>query len=981
MSEVPNEEPNEAAQEAAQEAAPEAAPEAATDAKTRGPKFFVPEVIQTSAMDCGPASLKATLGGFGIHVNYDRLRERCQTDVDGTSVSALETLGQQLGLNAETILVQLDSLLMKDANSLPAIVVTNTAGGYHFVVVWSVHGNYLQIMDPGSGRTFVRKDRFLERVASVSLPFEIAQWREWAETGSDSIVPLRAKMKSIGATQADCDALIARATADAGWHTFAALDASVRMVRALVDSDAIPSGRGAVKLVGDLVGESVTALHAGTPAPIPQNFWTVRPSMDEDGDVRLHVTGAVLLYVESALEKPAETLAGPSTSAERPHAGVGGGRLSIVAPAPIPGRRTVFGQQMMMQLGEGRGSRMSVWSGHVMPKTLVQELAAADVRPHKLFWDMARLDAKSGVFVMLALAAFAVLVGTIDVLVMRGLSDVLGRLALPSQRISMICAIVGFLIIALTIESVRSLLEQRIGRGLETRLRVTFLEKLPKLEDRYLKTRPISDMASRAHLLQTLREVPTFAVQLVNTVLNLFVTGGLLIWLFPEGWWLVLTTLAISMTIPLVAFRGVDDQFGKIATHGGALFRFYLDALLGVVPVRVHGAERVIRREHEGLLTEWARSSRDLQRAMFAIHLVDGIIGGAITVGLVYAFIAGGGAVQKMLILVYFAQRVPSIGSSLINVFSGYPPLKHNALRLFEPLGAAETNVTTPPQKPKRGPVKGVALSFKDVEVVASGRALLSDLNLDIPAGSHIGIVGASGAGKSSLLSVLLGWLQATSGRVTVDGRPLDAPRLARLREETAWVDPGIHLWNASILDNLLYGSGEEAIHHMQDALERSDVLDVLERLPEGLLTNLGEGGARVSGGQGQRIRFGRALMKKDARLVLLDEPFRGLERDRRQTMLARAREYWKTSTLVLVSHDVSDTLGLDRVLVVDDGRVIEDASPADLMADPNSRYRMLVEADREVRVKLWEETAWRRVRIERGNLIETVTTHPEAAE
>ena len=956
------------------EESPTTEEEAQPEGKTRGPKFFVPEVIQTSAMDCGPATLKATLGGFGIHVNYDRLRERCQTDVDGTSVAALEQLGQQLGLNAESILVPLDTLLMKDAKSLPAIVITNTPGGYHFVVVWSVHGDYLQIMDPGAGRSFVKKDRFLERVATVTLPFEPDVWRDWAETGSDSRTPLIAKIKAIGGTDKDAEAFFAYAEADATWRTFAALDAAVRMARALVDSGAIVKGPGAVTLVSSLIEESVQAVLNNARTPIPDVFWTAQGFTDDEGTERLAVKGAVLLYVESAALEPEATLEDSAVKQ-----GVSSRRLSVLMPQPVPGRRsTLLGENTVMrtmQMGNGNvaGSRLSVWSGHVMPKTMVQELAANEVRPAKLFWDLLRLDASAAVYVAVALTALSIVITTIDVMMMRALPDILGRLTLASQRITIIGAIVFFLIVAFVLGAVRAQFAQRMGRGLETRLRVSFLEKLPRLEDRYLRTRPLSDMASRAHLLQMLRGVPAFAIGLFSSVLDLFITGGLLIWIFPQRWWLVVITLAISMAIPVVAFKGIDEYFAKIAAHGGALFRFYLDALLGVVPVRVHGAERVVRRQHEELLTEWARSSYNLQRAMFGVQIVEGLIGGMITVGLVYSFVTGGGDISKMLILIYFAQRIPAIGGGLVGSFTSWPSLKHNALRLFEPLGAAETNTQAqPPGGTRIGPTKGVKIVFRNVEVVAGGNALLKGLKLEIPSGAHIGIVGASGAGKSTLLSVLLGWLTPTEGRVMIDGRPLDSVRLARLREEIAWVDPGIQLWNSTILDNMMYGSNEEAIGQMQEALHLSDVVEVLERSPDGLLTNLGEGGARVSGGQGQRIRFGRALMKKHARLVLLDEPFRGLERDRRQALLDRARTYWKDSTLMLVSHDVSDTLGLDRVLVVDGGEVIEDGPPAELMLNPESRYRALVEADRGVRVALWEETDWRRVRLDRGALVET---------
>jgi ATP-binding cassette subfamily B protein len=216
----------------------------------------------------------------------------------------------------------------------------------------------------------------------------------------------------------------------------------------------------------------------------------------------------------------------------------------------------------------------------------------------------------------------------------------------------------------------------------------------------------------------------------------------------------------------------------------------------------------------------------------------------------------------------------------------------------------------------------------------------------------------------------LLGWVQAAEGEVLVDGRPLDDQAVAGLRAETAWVDPAIQLWNRTLYDNVTFGAEGEVLDRAARAVADADLTEVLERLPGGMQAALGEGGARVSGGQGQRVRLGRALMRDRARLVLLDEPFRGLERERRQAMMAAARRRWATATLLFVSHDVSDTLGFDRVVVVDGGAIVEDGAPGALAADPTSRYHALVQADAGARAAVWSPARWRTVRVERGRLV-----------
>src|SRR5580692_12225065 len=169
-------------------------------------RFFAPEVIQTSAMDCGPAALKCLLDGFGVGVSYGRLREACQTAVDGTSIDTLETLAVSLGLDAEQVMMPVDHLLLPEADALPAIVVTPLPSGLvHFVVVWRVHGAFVQIMDPARGRRWVRGETFLRDVYVHRMPVPAGAFREFA--ASDAFTrPLAHRLRALGAP--DSEALV-----------------------------------------------------------------------------------------------------------------------------------------------------------------------------------------------------------------------------------------------------------------------------------------------------------------------------------------------------------------------------------------------------------------------------------------------------------------------------------------------------------------------------------------------------------------------------------------------------------------------------------------------------------------------------------------------------------------------------------------------------------------------------------------------------
>jgi ABC-type transport system involved in cytochrome bd biosynthesis fused ATPase/permease subunit len=126
-----------------------------------------------------------------------------------------------------------------------------------------------------------------------------------------------------------------------------------------------------------------------------------------------------------------------------------------------------------------------------------------------------------------------------------------------------------------------------------------------------------------------------------------------------------------------------------------------------------------------------------------------------------------------------------------------------------------------------------------------------------------------------------------------------------------------------------------------------------------------------VSGGEGQRVRLGRALARERPRLVILDEPFRGLDRAQRAELMRRARALWQGCTLLCITHDVGETMGFERVLVVESGRLVEDGAPGELAARPDSRFRALLEAETEVRTTLWSAASWRRLRVVDGRVEE----------
>jgi ATP-binding cassette subfamily B protein len=223
----------------------------------------------------------------------------------------------------------------------------------------------------------------------------------------------------------------------------------------------------------------------------------------------------------------------------------------------------------------------------------------------------------------------------------------------------------------------------------------------------------------------------------------------------------------------------------------------------------------------------------------------------------------------------------------------------------------------------------------------------------------------------------MLGWLRPTAGDIFVDGRPLTEDTLPALRSQIAWVDPTVHLWNESLEYNLSYAAAVPGAARVGEAARLAELSPVIERL-SGMQESLGEAGGLLSGGEGQRVRLGRSFMNTQARLVILDEAFRGLDRPARRRLLERSRALWKNVTMLCVTHDVSETRSFARVLVVENGRIVEDGSPSMLAVDRESRYyRMLAEED-AVHQMWTNQTIWRRISVDGGAVV-PVADHPRS--
>src|SRR6266851_5618863 len=537
-------------------------------------RFIVPEVVQTSNMDCGPAALKCLLEGFGISVNYGRLREACQTDVDGTSIDTMEEVANQLGIEAEQIMLPADHVPLEEARALPAIAVVVLPNGItHFVVVWRRHGRFVQLMDPATGRRWTQAERFLNDLYIHKMAVPADDWRAYAGS-EDFLGPLRRRMADIGISQLS-ERQLGVATSDPGWQQIAALDAGVRLLQSIVRAGAINSGAQAASVLESFLEKDET---------IPEHYWSVRPGPNES---QLLLRGAVLVR---ALGKATRSEHAPPTSPELVAA--------LSQPPAQPGRELL---------------RLLSKDGFFTP---------------------------SAITAALALASGAVI---IEAMLFRGLLDVNRQLGFAGERLGAIAALIVFSLALLLLELPLTGSLLRLGRRLEIRLRLAFLRKIPRLGDRYFQSRLKSDMAERSHSIHLIRRLPELGGQLLRYIFEIVFTTAGIIWIDPASAPIAVLAALAAVAVPLLSQPLLMERDLRLRTHAGALSHFYLDALLGLVAIHTHGAQPAVRREHESLLTEWARAGLNLQRAVISLEAIQFLSGFGLAIWLLASHLARAG--------------------------------------------------------------------------------------------------------------------------------------------------------------------------------------------------------------------------------------------------------------------------------------------------------------------------------------------------
>ena len=225
-------------------------------------------------------------------------------------------------------------------------------------------------------------------------------------------------------------------------------------------------------------------------------------------------------------------------------------------------------------------------------------------------------------------------------------------------------------------------------------------------------------------------------------------------------------------------------------------------------------------------------------------------------------------------------------------------------------------------------------LEFKDVTFTYPGRETpaLRNINLNIQEGKTVALVGRSGSGKSTIASLITRFYDIDNGQILLDGHDLREYTLASLRDQVALVSQNVHLFNDTVANNIAYARTEEySREQIEEAARMAYAMDFISKMDNGLDTVIGENGVLLSGGQRQRIAIARALLRNSP-ILILDEATSALDTESERAIQAALDELQKTRTSLVIAHRLSTIEQADEIVVVEDGRIVERGSHADLL-------------------------------------------------
>ncbi len=431
------------------------------------------------------------------------------------------------------------------------------------------------------------------------------------------------------------------------------------------------------------------------------------------------------------------------------------------------------------------------------------------------------------------------------------------------------------------------------------------------------------------------------ANKIIQLLITVFIVGGAMIFLAPG------IALLAFIPIPLILWGSINFQknlaprYREVREKAGDLASRLNNNLSGMVTIKSFATEDW---ELERLRIDSNSYQKSNRKAIKLSAAFIPLIRFAILFAFLAILIAGGFQAWKgnmpvgtYSFLVFITQRLLWPLTTLGHILDDYQRSMASTNRVLDLI---DTPIKIKTGKLKVNPkdVKG-EISFKNVNFAYEGRSqIIKNFSLNIDPGKKIGIVGATGSGKSTLVKLLLRLYKINEGSIEIDGNSIELLDLKSLRRCIALVSQETYLFQGSIEENISYGSKDIVKSEIINAADVAEASEFINQLPQGLKTIVGERGQKLSGGQRQRIAIARAILK-NAPILILDEATASVDNETEAAIQRSLKKITKNCTTIVIAHRLSTVIDADEIIVLDKGKIIEKGTHESLLMNKDFYY------------------------------------------